>query len=85
MSGSRVSLEKMRQRLSHVFLTVVWTKMASNLIEIPLIFLANAMKIPRVELVQNPCHVSACKTNKTWIHGIVMEFVVDFDRTAVDL
>ena len=36
--------------------------------ENPIIFLGNAMEIPRLELVQNPCHVSAWKFNKTWIN-----------------
>ena len=34
----------------------------------PIIFLANAMEIPWLELVQNPCHVWAWRTNKTWIN-----------------
>ena len=51
------------------------------------IFLQNSMKIPWLELVQNPCHVWAWKTNKTYINdiGIVMAFSVNFDQTAVDL
>ena len=31
--------------------------------ENPFIFLANTMEIPYIELVQNPCHVPAWKTN----------------------
>ena len=34
----------------------------------PVIFLANPRKLPWFELVQNPCHVWAWKSNKTWIN-----------------
>ena len=37
----------------------------------PIIFLANAMEIPWPELVQNPCHVPAWKTNIAWINDMV--------------
>ena len=36
----------------------------------PIIFLANTKEIPWLELVQNPYHVPAWKTNKTWINDI---------------
>ena len=49
----------------------------------PIIFLAIAIKIPRLELVQNPRHVLAWKANKTWTND--MEFGVDFDQTASNL
>ena len=32
----------------------------------PITFLANATKIPWLELFQNPSHIPACKTNKAW-------------------
>ena len=53
----------------------------------PIIFLAKAMEIPGLELVQNPCHVPAWRTNKTWINGMesVMELGVNLDQTAIDL
>ena len=34
----------------------------------PVIFLANAVEILWLELVQNPCHVPAWKTNETWMN-----------------
>ena len=37
----------------------------------PIIFWANAMEIPWFEHTQNPCHVSAWNTNKTWINDMV--------------
>ena len=37
----------------------------------PIIFLPNVMKIPWLELVQNPCHISAWETNETWINDMV--------------
>ena len=49
----------------------------------PTMFLENAVEIPWLELVQNPCHVLAWKTNKTCIKEI--EFGMDLDQTAVDL
>ena len=36
-----------------------------------IIFLANAMHIPWLELVQNPCHIWAWKTNKTCINDMM--------------
>ena len=36
----------------------------------PTIFLINAMEIPWLELVQNPCHVPAWTTNKIWINDM---------------
>ena len=36
----------------------------------PVIFLANAIEIPWLELVQNPCHVPAWRTNKIWINDM---------------
>ena len=35
-----------------------------------IIFLRNAMDMPWLELVQNPCHVPACNANKTWINDM---------------
>jgi len=35
----------------------------------PIIFLASAMEIP-LALVQNPCHVPAWETNKSWINDM---------------
>ena len=46
----------------------------------PIIFLANAVEIPSLELVQTPCHVLSWKTSKTWIND--MEFGVNFDQAA---
>ena len=67
---------KMWQGFFHVFLTVVWSKMHQIwwkyhhflifLLEFDvklIIFLANAMEIPWLELVQNPCHIWAWTTN----------------------
>ena len=53
----------------------------------PIIFLANAMEISWLELVQNPCHIFSIDNRQNldkW-HGIVMEFGVKFDQAAVDL
>jgi len=54
-----------------------------------IIFLVKAMENPWLELVQNPCHAWAWKTNKTWINDMkyetVMEFGVDLDQIHVDL
>ena len=36
----------------------------------PIIFLANAMEIPWLELIQNPCHYRVWKTNNTWINDM---------------
>ena len=36
----------------------------------PVIFLANAMEIPWFELIQNPCHVPAWRTNKNWMNDV---------------
>ena len=36
----------------------------------PIIFLGNAMEIPWLDLSQNPCHVSAWETSKTWINDM---------------
>ena len=36
----------------------------------PIIFLANAVEIPGLELVQNPLHVFPSKTNKTWTNAM---------------
>ena len=35
-----------------------------------IMFLGNAMEIPWLELVQNPCHVPAWKKNPNWINDI---------------
>ena len=40
----------------------------------PIIFLTNAMEIPWLELVQNPCHVSAWKLNKSWINDMELSW-----------
>ena len=62
----------MWQGFSRVFLTAVWfgSKMRPNPMEIPSFVVANAMEIPWLELVQNPCHVPAWKTNRTWINDM---------------
>ena len=36
----------------------------------PIISLENAVEIPWLELVQNPCHDPAWKTNKSWINDM---------------
>ena len=36
----------------------------------PIIFSVHAVEISWVELAQNPCHVTAWKTNKTWINDM---------------
>ena len=36
----------------------------------PINFLANTLEFPWLELVQNPCHVCAWTTNKTWINDM---------------
>ena len=48
------------------------TKFDGNII----IFLANVMEIPWLELAQNPCHVLAWKTIEIWIND--MEFPWEF-------
>ena len=54
----------------------------------PIIFLANAMEIPWLELVHNPCHVLAWTTNGIWINDMELSrnlYSWDLDQTAVDL
>ena len=48
------------------FFTAIWSKITSN----PIIFLANAMETPWLELVQNPCHAWARRTNKIWTNDM---------------
>ena len=50
--------------------SLVWFENETKSDGNPIIFLANASEIPWLELVQNPCHVLAWKTNKTWINDM---------------
>jgi len=56
-----------------IFSCLLYASMAVNETkyeENPIIFLANALEIPWLDLVHNPCHVSAWKTNETWINDM---------------
>ena len=50
--------------------SLVWFEKETKSDGNPIIFLANAMEIPCLGLIQNPCHVPAWKTNKTWINDM---------------
>ena len=57
-------------RISSFLLTVSLVENKSKSDENSIIFLGNAMEIPWLELVQNPCNVFAWKTNKTRINDM---------------
>ena len=56
--------------------SLVWFENETKSDGNPVIFLANAMEIPLLQLVQNPCHVKQIKHGKmTWnSHGIWCQF-----------
>ena len=49
----------------------------------PIIDWANVMEIPWFELVQNPCHVPAWKTNKTWINDMELPWNLVWTSTKL--
>ena len=50
--------------------SLVWFENETKSDGNPIIFSANAMEIPGLELIQNPCHVPTWETNKAWINDM---------------
>ena len=51
----------------HIDGSLVWFENYPKSDGNPIIFLVNALEIPWLELIQNPCHYRAWRTSKTWI------------------
>ena len=61
--------------VTHIFLCLFNGSLVKNETkydENPIIFVANAVEIPWLELVQNPCHFWARQTNKTCMNDVAL-------------
>ena len=66
------------KNVTGVFLCLFDSRLVENETESdgnPIIFLANAMETPWLELVQNPCHVPAWKTNTAWMNDMELSWI----------